>query len=297
MAFLGVLCSVLYQKFKRQKRQTDANQDSSERSSDSNYGVSLYDTPEGAEILTEVQSFKIGLARSTDVDSGMALAQALDAGSIRIRNRATGNEKRDGILRPASIGTRESNSQSMIRSPSHAPRKVRFDIPTSLSYSPDSSDFLASVSSIMGEEKYSSAFSDRIDPETWATWIMDGVVTDYTPADPKSEASGGTCSPTPLPTVPLLPHDHAPLDWERFGSMGSRPLGSCHMFPLRRFKSDEVRKDIEQSNSAFAGAFGCGWMRDEDLNSVATTPFGASRETSSSAAEQAKDVEPGHAEI
>jgi hypothetical protein len=69
------------------------------------------------------------------------------------------------------------------------------------------------------------------------------------------------------------------------------------MFPFRRLKCDDVGSRSEQGKSPLAGAFRCGWMRDEDLDSIATTPFGVPSETSPDVGEEAKDVEVGHAEI
>jgi hypothetical protein len=69
------------------------------------------------------------------------------------------------------------------------------------------------------------------------------------------------------------------------------------MFPFKRSKRDDVGSRSEQGKSTLAEAFRCGWLRDDDLDSIATTPFGFPSETRPGVAEEAKDAEEAHAEI
>lgn len=308
LAFIGVLCSMVYRTVKRKRDSTEPRLPPAQQASPTASDVLTFQTPEGAEILTKIPSFDNGPTnKSPSPDDGSAIAHALDSGAVRIRNRAAGIDKRGSILRPSSIGNTGNSGVNHDRS-SQAPasRKVRFDLPSSLSYSPDSPDsldFLSSDSSIVDEGQEFLEQTSHIDPETWASWIMDGgAFTDCSPLEQALDVSSNA-SPTPQPSAPLLSPDLSPPKWERFDSLApSRAFGACQMFPSCRPASskDAASSPKKHSASALTEAFRCGWSQEDDLSSVAAVPYGAaSNRHKSVGARNNLDpvVEPGQSEI
>jgi hypothetical protein len=300
LAFVGVLSSIIYRTVKRKRDSTEPRLPPATSTAD----VLTFQTPEGAEVLTKISSFDNGpTCTSSSPDDGSAIAHALDSGAVRIRNRATGIDKRSSILRPTSIGStghpgvyHDSSGQSPTS------RKVRFDLPTSLSYSPDSLDFLSSDSSLIDEEREFSGQTSHIDPETWASWIMDGAFTDCSPIEQPPNIISNV-SPTPQPSAPLLSPDPSPPKWERFDGLApSRAFGACQMFPSCRPASikSAASSPKRQGSSALTEAFRCGWSQEDDLSSVAAVPYGGTRNRRKSVG-GSKDVDPvveaGQAEI